>query len=170
MEDIGFVHYWYLRDYRAAAAAFRKASDMPGAPWWLRSLAATTLVQGGDREASRRLWLAIFESAEIEWLRGDARRRLVQLDALDQIDQLQRLVDAFAKREAQQVTDWAPLVSSRVVRSIPVDPTGTPYEITSEGIVQMAMSSPLWPLPQEPERLPQKPPQEPERFPQKPHS
>src|SRR5258708_24511302 len=42
LEDIGFVHYWYLHDSLTAAAWFRKAGEIPGAPWWLRSLAATT--------------------------------------------------------------------------------------------------------------------------------
>src|SRR5213595_3960971 len=53
MQDIGFVHYWYLHDSLTAAAWFRKASEVPGAPWWLRSLAANTLARGGDRQSSR---------------------------------------------------------------------------------------------------------------------
>src|SRR5262249_48340138 len=52
MQDIGFVHYWYERDYRAAADFFRRASEVPGAPLWLRPLAAATLAQGGDRRSS----------------------------------------------------------------------------------------------------------------------
>ena len=47
MQDIGFVHYWSNHDYRAAATWFEKGSLVPGGPWWLRSLAATTLAQGG---------------------------------------------------------------------------------------------------------------------------
>src|SRR5262249_5706030 len=50
LEDIGFVHYWYTHDYLAASEWFQKAADVPGAPWWLRSLAATTRAKGGDRE------------------------------------------------------------------------------------------------------------------------
>ena len=73
MQDIGFVHYWFRHDYRAAADWFERAGDMPGAPWWLQSLAATTLAQGGDRQSSRVMWTAIRQSAEIDWLRNDAR-------------------------------------------------------------------------------------------------
>src|SRR5207248_2981851 len=40
MEDIAFVHYWYNHDYIAASDWFRKASELPEAPWWLRSMAA----------------------------------------------------------------------------------------------------------------------------------
>ena len=39
----------------------RRRPTCPGAPWWLRSLAATTLAQGGDRQSSRAMWKAIRE-------------------------------------------------------------------------------------------------------------
>lgn len=152
MQDIGFVHYWYHHDYKAAAAWFQRAGEIPGAPWWLRSLAATTLARGGDRRSSRTMWLAIRESAEVDWLRRDAGRRLVQLDALDQIDQLQQLIDRDARERGGEVTDWQ-AVLARVLRGVPVDPAGVPYQITTEGRVRMSQKSPLWPLPDEPERL-----------------
>jgi len=47
----------------------------------VKSLAATTLAQGGDRRSSRRDVVAILQSAEVDWLRKDAERRLVQLQA-----------------------------------------------------------------------------------------
>ncbi len=65
LQDIGFVHYWFRHDFRAAAEWFQKAADVPGAPWWLRSLAATTLAQGGDRQSSRAMWTAILQTTEI---------------------------------------------------------------------------------------------------------
>jgi hypothetical protein len=49
MQDIGFVYYWWEHDFRKAAAWFDKASQVPGAPWFLRSLAANTLAVGGSR-------------------------------------------------------------------------------------------------------------------------
>jgi hypothetical protein len=143
MEDIGFVHYWFRHDFRAAAGWFRKASDVPGAPWWLRSLAATTLAQGGDRRSSRAMWEAILQTAEIDWLRKDAERRLLQLQALDTIDILQRAADDYARRTGQ-TPDWQALVTARVLRGFPVDPTGTPFELTN-GRVQLSKSSSLWP-------------------------
>ena len=153
MQDIGFVHYWYDHDYRAAAEWFQKAADVPGAPWWLRSLAATTLAQGGDRKSSRAMWEAIRQSAEIDWLRLDAERRLSQLQALDDIDALQRGVDELTKRVGQTPTDWAALVRARVLRAIPLDPSRVPYELTPDGGVRLSQSSSLWPLPDEPQRI-----------------
>ena len=148
MEDIGFVHYWFRHDFRAAADWFKQASDVPGAPWWLRSLAATTLAQGGDRHSSRAMWAAILQSAELDWLRKDAERRLLQLQALDAIDALQRAVDDYARRTGGK-PDWPALVRARVLRGIPLDPAGTPFDL-SNGRVQLSKSSSLWPPPEEP--------------------
>ena len=157
MEDIGFVHYWFRQDYRAAAEWFDKATRVAGAPWWLKSLAATTIAQGGDRRSSRQMWTAIRDSAEIEWLRTDAERRLVQLQALDEIDALQQRVNAFTARTGQRSPTWPELSRAGVVPGIMADPTGTPYELTSAGVVRLSQSSPLWPPPEEPQSRPRPP-------------
>ena len=149
MQDIGFVHYWYNQDYRAAAEAFRRASEVPGAPWWLQSLAATTLAKGGDRESSRRMWEAIHESAEVDWLRRDAERRLLQFRALDEIDALQRGIDDLARR-GTAAPNWDALVRAGILRGVPLDPGGAPYELTADGRVRLSDSSPLGPLPIDP--------------------
>jgi tetratricopeptide (TPR) repeat protein len=149
MEDIGFVNYWFVHDFHAAAEWFEKAADAPGAPWWLRSLAATTLAQGGDRRSSRAVWEAIRQSAENDWLRRESERRLMQLQALDAIDALQRLVDEHGSRTTEAPT-WSSLVRARLLRGIPLDPTGVPYDLTSGGRVRLSPRSPLWPPPEEP--------------------
>ena len=41
-------------------------------------LAATTLAQGGNRASSRTLWQQFERTAEDEWFRNEARRRLQQ--------------------------------------------------------------------------------------------
>jgi len=153
MEDIGFVYYWYRQDFPAAAAWFEKAGHVAGAPWWLKSLAATTLAQGGDRRSSRQMWTAIRESAEIDWLRKDADRRLQQLGALDEIDELQQRVDAFAARTGQKAPTWAVLARAGVVPGSVTDPAGTPYELTSDGRVRLSQRSRLWPPIEEPRRV-----------------
>ncbi len=158
MQDVGFVHYWYRKDYQAAAEWFRRGAEVPKAPWWLRSLAATTLAQGGDRASSRLMWQAIRQSAEIDWLRRDADRRLAQLQVLDDLDALQKQVDAFTARAGAPFPDWASLVRAGAFPGIPTDPTRTPYELTSAGRVRLSSSSPLWPLPDEPMLLDARPP------------
>jgi hypothetical protein len=149
MEDIGFVNYWFRHDFHVAAQWFQKAADVPGAPVWLRPLAASTLAQGGDRRSSRAMWEAIRQSAEVDWMRHEAERRLAQLQALDVVDMLQRAVDDYARRTGE-TPDWSALARARVVRAVPLDPSGTPYELTVEGRVRLSQQSPLWPPPDEP--------------------
>jgi hypothetical protein len=152
MEDIGFVHYWFRHDFKAAGEWFNKASNVPGAPWWLRSLAATTIAEGGDRRSSRAMWVAILQTAEVDWLRKDAERRLLQLQALDTIDELQRAADDYARRSGQK-PDWEALVRARVLRGFPLDPAGTPFDLV-DGRVQLSKKSSLWPPPDEPSAVP----------------
>jgi tetratricopeptide (TPR) repeat protein len=149
MEDIGFVNYWFVQDFGAAARWFNRAADVPGAPAWLRSLAANTLAQGGDRRSSRAMWEAIRQSADNDWLRNESERRLMQLQALDVVDALQRVVDGYTQRTGQ-TPDWGALVRARLLRGVPLDPTGTPYELTPLGRVRLAQRSRLWPPPEEP--------------------
>jgi hypothetical protein len=148
LQDIGFVYYWFRHDYLTAGAWFQKAADVPGAPSWLRPLAATTLAQGGDRASSRAIWTAILQAAETDWLSKEAQRRLIQLQALDMIDELQRALDDYARRTGTK-PEWRTLVGSRLLPGIPVDPTGTPLDLIN-GRVQLSKSSVLWPPPQEP--------------------
>lgn len=154
LEDAGFVYYWSIRDYKAAAGWFQKAAEIPGAPWWLRSLAAVTLAQGGERRGSRLLWQQLAQTADNEWLRNEAMRRLIQLDALDQIDQLQAIVAAFVRQSGRQPASWSELVQGGLLLSAPLDPTGTGYMLDPQtGAVTVARDSKLYPLPVEPKGM-----------------
>lgn len=148
-QEIGFVHYWWVQDYERAAEWFARASEMPGAPNWLAAMAAVTLAQGGNRESSRRLWQEVLhDSAEAEWLRKQAEFRLTQLDALDQIDALERLVEAFRRRTGMPPRTWIDLVRAGDLRGIPIDPARYPYELDPiRGIVTLHPKSTLHPLP-----------------------
>ncbi len=143
LEDIGFIYYWWVKDFSEAAAWFKRASEAPGAPPWLAPLAATTLAQGGNRTSSRMFWTQLADS-DLEWLRKDAQWRLQQLDAIDQIDDLNRRIQEFVDREGTRPTDWRQVG----VEKAPTDPSGTPYRINKQtGQIDLGPGSPLFPLP-----------------------
>lgn len=150
-QDIGFVYYWYRHDYREAARWFEHAAGLPNAPWWLKSLAAVTMVQGGDRRSSRALWQALLQGAREdgnEWLEGDAARRLSQLDALDAVDQLQAVVVRYKASGARTPMTWTDMVRAGYLRTVPRDPAGVVYELGPwSGDVAVADESPLQPMP-----------------------
>jgi hypothetical protein len=143
--DIAFVHYWHLHDPATAASWFQRAAEQPGAPNWLHPLAAT-MIGAKDRSAARTLWQQILQSDQ-PWLRRTAQRSLIQLQALDQIDELQGLVIRAGAPAGRRVT-WADLVRSGLLPGIPVDPTGTPYQLDPDSAhVSLSPSSSLNPMP-----------------------
>ena len=161
--DIGFIYYWNLHDYVSAAEWFGKGAELPGAPWWLKSYAAVMLTRGGDRQSSRAMWQQLSQTEENNWLRQTAELRLMQLDALDHIDALTKLVGEFTRRTGRQPESWEHLVAARMLAGIPLDPTGTPYVLGPDLVrpggstreVMVAESSRLYPLPTEPAAAPE---------------
>ena len=146
--DVGFVHYRHA-DYKTAADWFLRAADIPGSANWLRPLAAVTLTSGGDASSSRVLWRTLLES-EVDWLRRTAEQRLTQLDAIDQIAQLESLTAEYERRYGNPPTSWEDMVRTGLLRGIPLDPAGHPYVLNPWwGDVTVSEQSPLWPLPTE---------------------
>lgn len=147
--DIGFVYYRF-GDYASAADWFRRAAAVPGAATWLGPLAAVTLARGGDIATSRQLWQQIVESSHEEWMQGVARHRLLQLDALEEIAQLEALTSAYERRHGDPPASWEDAIRDGLLRGVPHDPAGHPYELNPWwGMVTVSRESPLWPLPQD---------------------
>ena len=147
-QDIGFVYYWWVRDYATAAGWFNRAAEMPNAPEWLKPLAAVTLAQGGNRASSRTLWTDIVRSAELDWVRRQGDFRLKQLDAMDGIDTVHGFVERYRDSVGALPTSWDEMIRARIIRDIPRDPTGVPFRLDpSTGEVTLEPESPLNPLP-----------------------
>lgn len=150
--DIGFVYYWRLRDYQTAALWFQRAAVQPNAPNWLTPLAASMMTQGPDRAAARFLWQQI-QKSEDEWMRRNAARALLQIDALDQIDQLEAGIKRYPLAPGERYS-WDAYIRKGVLRGVPVDPAGTPYELDQvTGRVSVSRQSQLFPMPDATRRL-----------------
>jgi hypothetical protein len=152
---IGFVHY-RDGDYARAAEWFKRAAQTSGAKkegeradMWLEPLAASTLAAGGDTRSSRLMYEKLLD-ADTPWIRNDARRRLKQLDAIDQIAVLERLTMAYARRFEDGELTWEGMVRAGFIKAVPTDPEGHPYVLHPFwGDVTISVDSPLWPLPTE---------------------
>jgi tetratricopeptide (TPR) repeat protein len=148
LEDLGFVYYWWLHDYVTAADWFRRAGDMPGAPNWLKPLAAVTLAQGGNAASSRTLWTEVLNTADADWLRTQAAFRLRQLDALDEIAALERVVQAYRARTGSLPQSWLDVIGAGYLTAPPADPAEYPLQLDpASGTVTLAPDSTLNPLP-----------------------
>lgn len=147
-EDLGFIYYWWLNDYVTAAEWFKRAAELPGAPNWLTPLAAVTLAQGGNHATSRTLWTDVLNNADQDWLRTQATFRLRQLDALDVIEALERVVQAYRARTGSLPQTWSDVIRAGYLTAPPADPAEYPLQLDPvSGKVTLAKDSSLNPLP-----------------------
>ncbi len=151
-QQIGFIHYWYRRDYPEAATWFRRAASMPAAPSWVTALEATTRAEGGDLDTSRRIWQQMIDTAESEWMRETARFRLLQVETFATIDAVERIVTEYALAHGRPPATWEELIRDGRLPGVPLDPTGAPLVLGAWGNVTLSTESRLYPLPDRPVR------------------
>jgi hypothetical protein len=152
LHDIGFVYFWTVRDYVQAAAWLKKASEVPGAPSWLKPVVAGMLVRGGERATARSLWTEMLKSDEAS-MRSSAALHLEQIDTLDQIDELHSLIARVTLATGRRPESWHDLIVNGWLPGVPTDPSGTPYVMDPfTARVSVSPESRLFPMPQDLER------------------
>ena len=134
--QLGYI-YWQQKDYQAASDIYHRGGQIEGAPPWMEAMTAKMLAEGGSRETAREIYRRMFESAE-EKVKDMARRRLMQLDSLDQRDVLRKLLTGYKTRVGQCPSTWREV--EQLLRAIraplnslgaPLDPSGAPYQLRS---------------------------------------
>jgi hypothetical protein len=143
-QDLGFFHFVFLGEAQKAARVLLEAAELPGAPYWLRTVAADFLRSGGDRETSRNVWLRLAEETEGQ-MRENAFFNLQRLNALDAQDLLQQSVEAYTVRFGRRPQALRDLAGAALLRGPLTDPAGVPFAYDPErGTVSLARSSPFW--------------------------
>ena len=132
---LGFIYGIELRDYQAAAKAFEEGARIPGAYFWMRVMAANFAMHGGENGTARYMWTAILQSTQDDMVRENAYKHLRALEAKQDVEQLQGMVDDFRARMARNPSSLAELVQSGQLLRVPHDPTGRPYKLTASGRV-----------------------------------
>jgi hypothetical protein len=136
-EDLGFVYYWDLKDYGAAARAFQAGSERPGAMTWMRALAAKVAAQGGELATSKFLWSEIARQAGNEQIRKNAEDHLMAIQATEEIAKLNELAALYNQQQAQPARSFQALVAAGYLRALPRDPSGRPYTLDADGKVRL---------------------------------
>ena len=144
-QDLGFFYFVFLHDAHRAAAVLERAADLPGAAFWLRTLAADLLAKGGDRSTSRRMWRQMYEQAEEGIIRENAKIRLQVLDSLDRRDEIEARVAEYERRHGRRPRRLEDLVRAGLWRGPLVDVAGVPFGYDEEtGRVFIVEQSPMW--------------------------
>jgi hypothetical protein len=143
-EDLGFVYYFDLKDYRKASEAFLEGSKNPNAFIWMKVLAARVVEQGETRETSVFLWNEIYNSASDPQIKQNALTHLQLLRAQADCEQLEVIAQEYEKRTKRRPTTLRDLVSAGLLPRPAVDPLGFVYVFNSDGKAQLNPASPLF--------------------------
>jgi tetratricopeptide (TPR) repeat protein len=136
--NLGYI-YWQHKDFNAAREAYGQGAAIPGAPRWMEAMEGRMAGEGGSRDTAREIYKRMYEQAADDKVRGMARKRLMQLDSMDQRDALRRLMDAYKANTGRCPASWRDLESIlRAFRvkvdssAAPLDPAGTPYILVQD--------------------------------------
>jgi len=141
--EMGSAYYFFLRDPPRAAAALRAGAQLPGAPFWMETLAARFLL-GKDRNSSREIWQRQAEMSD-GYMRDNALHHLRLLDSLDARDAARALVERYKAEHGAWPRSLDELVRKGYARSLPVDASGRALAYDAEkGSVDIAQGSPYW--------------------------
>jgi hypothetical protein len=143
-QDLGFIHFLHLNDPQRASEVLLDASNLPGAAFWLKNLAADVLARGGDRATAKRMWRQIQDQSD-GVVRANARVNLQVLEALDQAEHLTRLVGEFTRRAGRRPSSLEELRRSGLLRRPALDPSGATFVYDAEtGRVRVSPRSALY--------------------------
>ena len=137
------LHTWHLQDPETGATLLEAAGARDDAPPWIVALAARSLTGVGARAAARELWRVLLERADDERARSNARTHLLQIDALDRLDELASIARAYERRSGHPPGGWEDLVAAGLLPGPPVDPAGVPFALGRGGVPGIASESPL---------------------------
>ena len=131
--DLGFIYY-ELKDYRAAADAFARGSQVPKAHPFLRIMAARMAEHGGETDTAFMLWTATYQTTHDQNIRNNALAHLRALRAQEDIVHLQELVNSY-RQKTGYIPRFPELVRAGLLPGTPVDPLGHPYQVENSGKV-----------------------------------
>jgi tetratricopeptide (TPR) repeat protein len=133
---LGYI-YWQRGRYREASEAYAAAARVEGAPAWLAAMSAQMSTKGGSRETARAIYETMLRTTDDAQTRQMALDRLAQLESLDEMDALRRLLAAQRERNGGRCPAvWREIAPAlRAARfaqdaaGAPLDPGDAPYRL-----------------------------------------
>jgi hypothetical protein len=138
---LGFLYYWYLKDYQKSSAAYLQGSKNPLAPGWLGMMAAQVALKANAIDTSKMIWSEIYNSTPNPAIRKSALQHLEGFQVLEDLGSLNELSEKYKTGFGHYPLSIQALVDAGVLRSIPIDPSGVPYEIGIDGKAALGPSS-----------------------------
>lgn len=125
-------YHIYLKDRKNAAIYMNIASRTPGAPANVKYVAATYGNRQDLRSQTRAIWVSISENSKDEIVQQQAEAHIKRIDTLDFLEQAAKL---FKERTGRYPKTLDELVTKSILKAIPPDPFGLPYDTKGDGKV-----------------------------------
>ena len=136
---LGYI-YWQRGRYREASEAYAAAARVEGAPAWVAAMSAQMSTRGGSRETARAIYETMLRTTEEARTKEMALNRLAQLESLDEMDALRRILAAYRERNGGRcASGWREIAPAlRAARfaqdasGAPLDPGDVPYHFLAD--------------------------------------
>ena len=135
--ELGFIYYMDMKDYKRAAEAFARGSQIPDAHPLLKVMAAQMAQHAGDTQMGRALWTTTYQTTEDKQIRANALAHLRALRVADDVTALEDLVAQYGQKTGQLPKSLADMVAVKLLQGIPLDPTGRPYKLMPSGRIEV---------------------------------
>ena len=132
--DLGFLYYWRMHDYAAAAQVYMDGSTIPGRTLMDAKIMASAgrPARRGSVETARMIWTEIYNSTQDTIVRERAIQTLRGLRALEDEQQLDQLAQEYKNRLGHFPSATSDLRDARTSsRGNPVDPAGFRIRVRS---------------------------------------
>ncbi|HJU92698.1 MAG TPA: hypothetical protein VJ656_07195, partial [Pyrinomonadaceae bacterium] len=113
---------------QTASETYGRGAEVPGAPAWMKAMQAKMFAEGGSRTTAREIYTHMYEESTDDQVREMARRRLLQMDSLDERDGLRKLFTAYKTRTGKCPDSWRELEPIFRAGRIPMDQSGAPLD------------------------------------------
>ena len=136
---LGYI-YWKLGRYDKASESYEKGSEIAGSQPFMKLMAASMTTHGGTRDTARAIYQEMLQSTGDEQVRITAKRRLGELDSLDEREAIDKVLADFKDKNGRCPGSFNEILSTLMKVHLPgdhefslhmsnrlVDPTGAPY-------------------------------------------
>jgi len=134
---LGFIHYVDRHDYKAAQQAFQRGSEVPGALYWMKVMAARMAEKAYEPSTAHFLWKTIYDTTTDKAIKESAAKHLDSLHAQADIEELERRTRIYEQRFGKPPETWSDLMRAGLLGGVPADPGGQAYKLRLDGTVQV---------------------------------
>ena len=125
--ELGFYAYKSLKDYKLAEHYFRRATQKPGSPSFVKRRIAHMIYMRDDNETAYNMWLEIYKNARNNMEKHSAFCHLYQIKFEKDKKHLERNINEYQKIYGKYPAFLELLIQKKITQRIPKDLSNNHY-------------------------------------------